>query len=399
MTRQAASRAAASAAGTLEDSGRRYPRQGVRQDRPRHDCTPGIGQQGWAPIPADGRLPLDRRHRQQPGQPRLGQRRHGPAPHRPRGLRRRRLGAGRGRPAQRAGHQQHHRGPGRGGHHQRPGAVGDDLRLGPVPRPRPRPDPRHLSEEDPEGVLSGQFNIPVPAGDPSFDPAGTGTQVIPLTRSSFDPATGTGADNPRQQVNVVTAWIDGSQVYGSDAEVAAKLRTFVGRPAQDQPGAGWGDRHRGRPAAPEQQHLLPRRHAADGQRRPRRARRPALRGRRRAGQREHRADHPAHPVRPRAQPHRRRHRPGEPAAWTTRRSTRWPAPRSSPSCRRSPTTSGCPRCSGRGRCRRTAATTRPSTPASPTSSRPPRSASATACSATTSSSSTTTACPSPRSSR
>jgi len=35
------------------------------------------------------------------------------------------------------------------------------------------------------------FDIKVPTGDPSFDPAATGTQVIPLDRSEFDPATGT----------------------------------------------------------------------------------------------------------------------------------------------------------------------------------------------------------------
>ncbi len=72
------------------------------------------------------------------------------------------------------------------------------------------------------------FNIAVPAGDPSFDPNGTGTQVIPLIRSASDPATGTGAGNPRQQINQVTAWIDGSMIYGSDAATAASLRTFAG---------------------------------------------------------------------------------------------------------------------------------------------------------------------------
>ncbi|MFO0845258.1 MAG: peroxidase family protein [Gemmataceae bacterium] len=39
------------------------------------------------------------------------------------------------------------------------------------------------------------FNIPVLTGDPSFDPNGTGTQVIPLSRSLYDPATGTVAAN------------------------------------------------------------------------------------------------------------------------------------------------------------------------------------------------------------
>ena len=36
-----------------------------------------------------------------------------------------------------------------------------------------------------------------PAGDPSFDPAGTGTATISMSRSAWDPATGTGAANPR----------------------------------------------------------------------------------------------------------------------------------------------------------------------------------------------------------
>ncbi|MBI3821747.1 MAG: carboxypeptidase regulatory-like domain-containing protein [Planctomycetes bacterium] len=72
------------------------------------------------------------------------------------------------------------------------------------------------------------FNILVPKGDPQFDPNGTGTQVITLNRANFDPATGTSKANPRQQVNNITAWLDGSMVYGSDATRAAALRTFSG---------------------------------------------------------------------------------------------------------------------------------------------------------------------------
>lgn len=68
----------------------------------------------------------------------------------------------------------------------------------------------------------------VPTGDPSFDPLGTGTQTIPLNRSIYDSATGTSAANPRQQINTITAFIDGSMIYGSDAERAAALRTFSG---------------------------------------------------------------------------------------------------------------------------------------------------------------------------
>jgi hypothetical protein len=72
------------------------------------------------------------------------------------------------------------------------------------------------------------FNIAVPTGDPYFDPAATGTQVIGLTRSQYDSATGLGVGNARQQVNSITAFIDGSQIYGSDAATAASLRTFSG---------------------------------------------------------------------------------------------------------------------------------------------------------------------------
>jgi peroxidase len=68
--------------------------------------------------------------------------------------------------------------------------------------------------------------IDVPEGDPWFDPAGSGTAVIPLSRSAYDP--GTGTIDPRQQVNSISAYLDGSQIYGVDAERSAALREFVG---------------------------------------------------------------------------------------------------------------------------------------------------------------------------
>lgn len=68
------------------------------------------------------------------------------------------------------------------------------------------------------------FNIEVPAGDTFFDPQSTGSQTIMLCRSLGAAGTGDGLGNPRQQDNVISTWIDASNVYGSDAPRAAALR-------------------------------------------------------------------------------------------------------------------------------------------------------------------------------
>ena len=68
------------------------------------------------------------------------------------------------------------------------------------------------------------IGIRVPSGDFAFDPDSTGAAMLPMMRSAGEPDD----EGLRRYRNELTAYIDAGNVYGSDAERAAYLRSFEG---------------------------------------------------------------------------------------------------------------------------------------------------------------------------
>lgn len=81
----------------------------------------------------------------------------------------------------------------------------------------------HDIDETPIADPAEAFDIAVPLGDLWFDPQQSGTATIPLDRSGYETVRGV-----RQQLNLITAYIDASNVYGSDVARALELRTLDG---------------------------------------------------------------------------------------------------------------------------------------------------------------------------
>ena len=71
-------------------------------------------------------------------------------------------------------------------------------------------------------------NIVIPTGDIHFDPDSSGSITMRFNRSIYDSTSGVSTQNPRQQVNEITSWIDASNIYGSDLSRARVLRTMSG---------------------------------------------------------------------------------------------------------------------------------------------------------------------------
>eukprot|EP01119_Soliformovum_irregulare_P005861 TRINITY_DN17601_c0_g1_i1.p1 TRINITY_DN17601_c0_g1~~TRINITY_DN17601_c0_g1_i1.p1 ORF type:complete len:777 (+),score=169.39 TRINITY_DN17601_c0_g1_i1:717-3047(+) len=86
----------------------------------------------------------------------------------------------------------------------------------------------HDMSHTPHQKATEYYPIAVPKCDPDMDSNCTGQVYVPFTRSVWDPSSGTGNSNPREQINDITSFIDGSQVYGSDSYRASTLRIGSG---------------------------------------------------------------------------------------------------------------------------------------------------------------------------
>lgn len=78
-----------------------------------------------------------------------------------------------------------------------------------------------------------RMDVPVPAGDAILDPDGTGVVTIPVRRSA---PMGDDSTAVRRYGNELTAFIDGSAVYGSDDARAHWLRAHAGGRLRTSPG-------------------------------------------------------------------------------------------------------------------------------------------------------------------
>ncbi|NWV18318.1 DUOX2 oxidase, partial [Origma solitaria] len=85
-----------------------------------------------------------------------------------------------------------------------------------------------ILETEKPGCPAEFLNIHIPSGDPVFDPAGTGGVVLPFQRIRWAAETGQSPNNPREQTNEVTGWLDGSSIYGPSHSWSDALRSFSG---------------------------------------------------------------------------------------------------------------------------------------------------------------------------
>uniref|UniRef100_A0A8C1VL29 NAD(P)H oxidase (H2O2-forming) n=1 Tax=Cyprinus carpio TaxID=7962 RepID=A0A8C1VL29_CYPCA len=83
-----------------------------------------------------------------------------------------------------------------------------------------------ISESRRPGCPPEFMHIKVQKKDPVFGSNSSQPVLLQFQRAEWDPSTGNSPNNPRTQVNHVTAWIDGSSIYGSSSSWCDALRVF-----------------------------------------------------------------------------------------------------------------------------------------------------------------------------
>ena len=76
------------------------------------------------------------------------------------------------------------------------------------------------------GCIPEYENIRVPKCHPLYDPECRSERVIPFLRNRYDFRTGYNPNNPRQQLNEITPWMDGGLVYGPFKAWTDAIRSF-----------------------------------------------------------------------------------------------------------------------------------------------------------------------------
>nr|XP_018912484.1 PREDICTED: dual oxidase isoform X2 [Bemisia tabaci] len=75
--------------------------------------------------------------------------------------------------------------------------------------------------------------------DEMYDPDCAGDKSIPFHRAGYDSKTGQSPNNPRQQINRVTSWIDGSFIYSNSEAWVNAMRSFVNGSFKTDPTGKW----------------------------------------------------------------------------------------------------------------------------------------------------------------
>lgn len=84
-----------------------------------------------------------------------------------------------------------------------------------------------------------RHDIRIARCDPMYDKLCVGGRQIPFHRAMYDPSTGQSPNAPREQLNQVTSWIDGSFVYSTYETWLNQMRSFRNGTLRIDPATGY----------------------------------------------------------------------------------------------------------------------------------------------------------------